>query len=499
MTPKTSSDVVVATAQGRLRGRMDRGVASFKGVPYAAPPFGRHRFGPPQPAKSWSGVREAQAYGAVAPQTPYPSPVSELLGDQGLVGEDCLNLNVWTPDPATSGLPVMVWIPGGAFARGSGALPVYDGARFAQDGVICVTINYRLGCDGFLWFSPGTPNRGLLDQVAALEWVQQNIAAFGGDPSRVTLFGESAGAFSIGALLAMPRARGLFRRAILQSGAAHHTISPETASMVLRNLAGALGVAGTPDAIAAVPIDRLLQTQTALAGELALKPDPSRWGETAANAMMFEPVVDGTVLPGRPIERIAAGAAAGIELMAGWTAEEFRFFLVPSGIIDRVTEPALRATTAALGLSPDGLSVYRAARPGASPGELLAAVLTDWFFKVPAIRLAEAQAGSGGVTYLYEFAWRSPLFDERLGACHAIELGFVFDNLAAATTMTGPQAPQTLADRMHRDWVAFAQGVDPGWPAYLESRRGIMRYDERGGTLVMDPAADARRVWDGIR
>jgi para-nitrobenzyl esterase len=197
------------------------GVAAFKGIPYAAPPFGPNRFQPPRPPESWDGVRDALEYGRVAPQAPYAPPFDQLLGDQGHPGEDCLNLNVWTPDPTGGGLPVMVWIHGGSFVRGSGALPTYDGTRFARDGVVCVTINYRLGADGFLYLGDGIANRGLLDQVAALEWVQENIRAFGGDPARVTIFGESAGAFSVATLLSMPRAEGLFQRAIAQSGAGH--------------------------------------------------------------------------------------------------------------------------------------------------------------------------------------------------------------------------------------------------------------------------------------
>ncbi|TMF61568.1 MAG: carboxylesterase family protein, partial [Chloroflexi bacterium] len=218
-----ASTVVVTTRHGRLRGQVRDGVAAFKGIPYAAPPFGPNRFQPPRPPESWDRVRDALEVGRIAPQAPYAPPFDALLGDQGTVGEDCLNLNVWTPDPSTRGLPVMVWIHGGSFVRGSGSLPIYDGSAFARDGIVCVTINYRLGADGFLFLGDGIANRGLLDQLAALTWVQENIEAFGGDTQRVTIFGESAGAFSVATLLSMPRAKGLFRRAIAQSGAAHHT------------------------------------------------------------------------------------------------------------------------------------------------------------------------------------------------------------------------------------------------------------------------------------
>src|SRR5260370_5105133 len=204
-----AGNVVVTTRQGRVRGQVIDGVAAFKGIPYDAPPFGPNRFQSPRRAQSWDGVRDAVEYGHIPPQPPYVPPFDQLLGDQGTPGEDCLNLNVWTPDPSIGGLPVMVWIHGGAFMRGSGALATYDGSHFARDGVVCVTINYRLGADGFLYLGDRIANRGLLDQVAALTRVQENIQAFGGGPGRVTIFGESAGALSGADLRLMPRPRSL--------------------------------------------------------------------------------------------------------------------------------------------------------------------------------------------------------------------------------------------------------------------------------------------------
>ncbi|HXO58989.1 MAG TPA: carboxylesterase family protein, partial [Candidatus Acidoferrum sp.] len=345
-------------------------------------------------------------------------------------------------------------------------------------------------------------NRGLLDQIAALEWVRENIEAFGGDPVKVTIFGESAGAFSVATLLSMPRAKGLFARAIAQSGAAQHTSSAATAQMIGRNLADKLGVAPAMTAIGAVPLERLVAAQAELAIELAIRPDPARWGEVAANGMMFEPVVDGEVVPARPIERIVAGAGAGVDLMLGTTSEEWRFFLVPGGAIDRVTDDRLAMTARVMGLDVEhALPVYRTSRPQASAGDLLGALITDWFFRIPAIRLAEAHASNGGSPYVYEFAWRSPLFDGRFGAAHAVEIGFVFDNLGrdGAMTLAGNAPPQVLADAMHRAWVAFATSGTPGWSPYDKDERSVMRFDGTGGTVVMDPAADERRLWDGIR
>ena len=497
-----AGSLIVTTQHGRLRGQVVAGVATFKGIPYAAPPFGPNRFQQPRPPEAWDGVRDALEYGKVPPQSPYSPPFDRLLGNQGVPGEDCLNLNVWTPDPSSRGLPVMLWIHGGAFARGSGAIPIYDGSRFARDGVVCVTINYRLGADGFLFLADGIANRGLLDQVAALTWVQQNIGAFGGDPDRVTIFGESAGAFSVASLISMPKARGLFKRAITQSGAGHHTSSVATAQLVLRNLADKLGIEPTMPAIAAVSLERLVEAQAQLALELALQPDPARWGEVAANGMPFEPVVDGEVLPARPIDAIAAGGSADLDLMVGTTAEEWRFFLVPSGVIDYITEDRLTATAVSMGLNPDqALPAYRASRPQASSGDLLAVLITDWFFRIPAIRLAEAHGKHGGTTYMYDFAWRSPLFDGRLGACHALEIGFVFDRLDREGTggLAGTKAPQALADVMHKAWVAFATSGTPGWSPYDVRERTAMRFDAGGGTVVKNPAADERMLWDGIR
>jgi para-nitrobenzyl esterase len=497
-----ASHPVVTTRQGKLRGEVRDGIAVFKGIPYAAPPFGANRFQPPQPPPTWDGVRDAIEYGLVPPQPPYAAPFDQLLGDQGRPGQDCLNLNVWTKDPGGRGLPVMVWIHGGAFMRGSGALPTYDGSRFARDGVVCVTINYRLGADGFLYLGEGIANRGLLDQIAALQWVQQNIQGFGGDPAKVTIFGESAGAFSVATLLSMPRAQGLFQRAIAQSGAAQHTSSQPTAQMIGRNLADKLGVAPTMASIGDVPLERLVAAQAELSVELAVRPDPARWGEVAANGMLFEPVVDGEVVPARPIERIVAGAGAGVDLMVGTTTEEWRFFLVPGGAIDRVTDDRLVTTARVMGLDVEAaLPVYRRSRPQATPGDLLGALITDWFFRIPAIRLAEAHRKNGGTPYLYEFAWRSPLFSGRFGAAHAVEIGFVFDNLGreGAMTLAGNEPPQALADVMHKAWVTFATSGTPGWSPYDAGERTVMRFDGGGGTVVLDPAADVRQLWDGIR
>ena len=250
----------VEVSGGPVRGSADAGIARFLGIPYAAAPFGPNRMRPPQPVEPWDGVRDATDYGPTSPKGDYPPQYRTLLPERDIPGTECLNLNVWTPADAvgTGRLPVLVWIHGGSFMNGSGANHEYDGTAFARDGVVCVTINYRLGAEGFLYVDgdagAGTANLGLQDQVAALRWVQDNIAAFGGDPARVTVAGESAGAMSVTTLLAMPSARGLFARAITQSGAAAHTLTPETGLLVSRVLAERLGVEATREAIAAVDL-----------------------------------------------------------------------------------------------------------------------------------------------------------------------------------------------------------------------------------------------------
>jgi para-nitrobenzyl esterase len=307
---------------------------------------------------------------------------------------------------------------------------------------------------------------------------------------------------SIGALLACPRAEGLFGRAIMQSGAGHHALRPPTAELVARELGRVLGVEPTREALGAVPLEQLTRAQVEVTQEAQVNPDPVRWGEVAANLMAFEPVVDGELLPAVPIERIAAGAAPGVEVMAGTTGEEHRLFLVPTGVADHVTDEALAFVAGAYGLdAARAVAVYRERAPEASPGELLADLMTDWFFRIPSVRVCEARVAGGGRAHAYEFAWRSPLFDGRLGSCHALELGFVFDTLGmpGSAWLAGDAPPQGLADEVHRAWVAFAQDGDPGWPAYDVERRATMRFDDGVSEVVHDPRPDERALWEGLR
>ncbi|AXG82088.1 carboxylesterase/lipase family protein [Streptomyces paludis] len=455
--------VVAVTEYGRVRGRTENGVAVFRGIPYAAA-----RFGP------------------TAPKTPYAPPLDRLLPDPEIPGDGCLNLNVWTPDPGGGGLPVMVWIHGGSLRHGSSAVETYDGAAFARDGVVLVSVNYRLGMEGFGMFPDAPANLGLRDQLAALGWVRRNVAAFGGDPDLVTVFGESAGAFCVAGLLASPYSEGLVRRAVLQSGVPS-AMTPARARRTTRRVAKRLGVAPTAAAFAAVDRGELLRAQRESAG-----------GHPMSGGAGFDLVVDGDVLPEDPARALVDGRAGGIDLLMGTTTDEYRLWFVPGGTIDRIGPLTLRLAPARFGVRRRTAAVYRAGRPGASHGEILGALATDLLLRVPLNRLADARRSAPAGTYFYEFGRPSPVLDLR--ACHALEIGFVFDTLRLPATeaLTGPGAPQPLADALHAAWVAFAATGDPGWPAW-DNSRPVMTYGGTGGApyVVHAPRDDERRAWAG--
>ncbi|QNN52157.1 carboxylesterase/lipase family protein [Nocardioides mesophilus] len=484
---------VVSTRHGRVSGTVEDGVARFLGIPYAAPPVGERRFRAPEPPAPWDGIRPATALGATPPAPGYRAPIDQILYQPTVPGEDWLSVNVWTPDTGGDGLPVMVWIYGGAFSNGNAAIPMYDGTPFARDGVVLVTFNYRLGVEGFAALPDAPANRGLLDQLAALEWVADNIAAFGGDPDRVTIFGESAGAMSVTSLMAMPRARGLFARTITQSGAAQAAAEPADAALVTEALAQVLGHEASAAALSGVDPDTLVAAQRQVSDALALKPDPARFGPSiVASSMAFIPVVDGDLLPEHPLRALEAGASQDVPLLTGTTTEEFRFFVVPVGLAAAMTEEGLAAFAAGRGIEPRVLEVYRANRPGASPGDLLAALVTDVYFRRPMLAMVAARGSAP--SWVYEFAWPSDRFD--LGAAHAVDIPFVFDALQAkgASGLVGDSAPQSLAEEMHASWVRFATTGDPGWRSYDE-RRTVRVFDAAGGREVEDPRGDERAVW----
>jgi para-nitrobenzyl esterase len=487
----------VRVAQGEISGVIDHGVPAFLGIPYAAPPFGALRMQPPAPPPSWDGIRDATSFGPTCPKGDYPPQYISLFPEVTIPGDDALNLNVWTPDPAAPGLPVLVWIHGGSFMNGSGSVAEYNGAAFARDGVVCVTINYRLGAEGFLFTGDGVANVGLLDQVAALQWVQRNIAAFGGDPHRVTVAGESAGAMSITTLLAMPRAAGLFQQAITESGAGAHTLSPEEGRRVAGYLADALGVGADRAAIAAVPADQVSQAAGKLTEEVQTLPDPQRWGRLALSLLPFCPTVDGDVLPAAPLTALAGGASRDVRLLTGTNLDESQLFLAASGVIDQIDDAALAGGAAAYGASPETVAAYRASRPGVGPGYVLAAIVTDWFFRVPAIRVAEAR---GENTWMYRFDYRSPALGGTLGSGHGVEIPFVFDTIEHPSTHAriGEDPPQAVADTVHGIWVRFVTDGDPGWPAYDTATRTTALLTEKQ-QVVSDPAGSERALWENSR
>jgi para-nitrobenzyl esterase len=499
--------IIADTTTGRLEGREKKGVLLFAGVPYAAPPVGPARFAPPQPHPGWTGVRDATSFGAVSIQG------GDLLGglfkgNEPDTSEDCLFLNVQTPALDDARRPVMVWIHGGSFTGGSGSTPWYNGARFVTRGdVVCVTLNYRLGALGYLHLAElgdgleRSGNNGLLDQIAALTWVRDNIERFGGNPDDVTLFGESAGAMSVATLLGTPEAAGLFHKAIPQSGAAHNVLSATAASETAERMLHALEVADVAG-LRAAPAQQVFEAQVKVAAEVTA--DRIRRRDADAG-LAFCPVLDGVTLPQPPLDAVRAGLSSGVPLLTGTNLDEWSLFdlMTRSGM----DESRLRSRVERLFADPtEVIATYRANRPEATPDDLWSAMMTDRVFRIPAIRLAEAQsAHQPERTFMYHFTWPTPAFDGRLGSCHALEIPFVFDNLdqPGVDLFMGDAAPQSLADAMHRSWLAFARHGDPGhealpeWAPYDDTRRATLRFDETN-EAIDDPAGDERRLWQTV-
>jgi para-nitrobenzyl esterase len=495
---------IADTRSGKVEGVERDGVLVFKGIPYAAPPAGGRRWLAPVREEPWDGVREAARFSAQCAQGAFAMNAM-FGGDEPEISEDGLYLNVWTPACDDAKRPVMVWIHGGAFVFGAGDTPWYDGTRFAREGdIVLVTINYRLGAFGFLHLADlfgdefeGSGNAGILDQVAALEWVRESIASFGGDPDRVTVFGESAGGGSVGTLLGLPAAKGLFHGAIPQSGASSWWATREQATSVAQEMIDKLGVAaGDVDALRNVSMQQLIDAATGVGSA------------TLSRGLAFQPVVDGTSLPRPPLDTIAAGNAAGVHLLTGTNRHEATLFnlLDPSltavevdGVVKRVQNWYAGGDAAAL------VDVYRKDRPGISGLDLWTDVGTDAVFRIPAIRLAEAQRAHAP-TWMYLFTWESPQFGGVLKSTHALEIPFMFDNLDhGAELFTGTaQDRQQLADAMHRAWVAFAQNGDPNhdgiptWPRYDLDRRATMRFDITS-EVVEDPMGAERAAWGDFR
>ncbi len=488
--------IVAQTTTGPVSGRTKEDILLFAGIPYAAPPTGNLRFKAPQPHPPWQQPRQAYKFGPAAPQVP-----SGGMTDSAPVrwDEDCLTLNVQTPACDDAARPVLVWIHGGGYRTGQSSIPWYNGARFAQHGdIVVVSINYRLGALGFADLShlgaeyQTSAVNGTLDQIAALTWVRDNIAAFGGDPGRVTIAGESAGGFSVATLLACGAAEGLFSQAIPQSGAAHHTLPAAAAATVTEALFEHLSV---DDAMGleALPAQSILDAQTAAIGQLEK-------GAGLANTLNttvapFYPAHGTELLPVPPIDAIRSGAGSGVRVLTGSNAHEttlWGYGKVDDAKLQRVAE-TLGAAAA--------LDVYRQTMPGAGAEELLIALTTDHMFRIPAVRLAEARAAHTADTWMYLFAWESRAMQGRLKATHALEIPFAFNNLdrAGVDAFTGPgPTPQHVADNMHSAWTQFIRSGDPGWPRYRPDNRVTMVFNDQSGPQT-DPDAATRQAWEGLR
>jgi para-nitrobenzyl esterase len=483
----------------------------FAGIPYARGPVGELRWRPPQPPEPWSGIRPATEFGAMAPQILAVAGAG-VPGDPTEQSEDCLSINVWTPAPDTARRPVMVWIHGGGFASGTGASILYRGDDLVRNGdVVVVTFNYRLGALGFLAHpvlaAPSAEgemfgNWGLLDQVAALRWVRDHIADFGGDPTNVTVFGESAGSMSISALLSSPPARGLFRRAVLQSGPPY-THSPARAASAAGDLVEELGLRQLDrELLASVPASDLVEATARLQAAL---PRP---GEVP---IPFLPVIDGAVLPQRPEEALAAGGAAGVDVLIGTNRDELAFFILGDPRLHDLDDAGLATwfQRAAPHVPANRIiDTYREARgkrgEATTPRDLLVAAGTDWVFRWPSLSLAASQARHGAEVFVYLFTWETPLFGGRLGACHALELPFVFGSVRrpaiAAFTGGGPAAEE-LSSHMQAAWLSFARHGDPAhegigsWPAWDPTDRATMIFGTDSG-VALRPRNEELAVWE---
>lgn len=491
---------------GRLVGLRRNGISEFRGIPFARPPLGALRWRMPEPADPWAAARDATRFGPACPQA--PTPFDTLLGGALRVqSEDCLSLNVCTPGPDGPQRPVMVWIHGGAFVIGAGSQSIYDGRHLAAHDVVVVSVNYRLGVFGFLdladasgGIAPGGGAEGLADQLLALEWVRRNIGAFGGDASNVTVFGESAGAMAIAALLASPRAQGLFHRAILQSGAAHVGHDRERAVRVARAVLDALALS-PQDAGRAVeiPAGALVKAQVAVLAAAHDSKDARKLGR-----LPFQPTIDGQVLALRPIDAIRQGSARGIALLTGTTRNEWKLFSAADPRLRLMSLASFETRLARIAgeATPALLKAYAEG----SAFERWNALMTDRIFAVPAARLLQAQ-GDVAPTFAYRFDWRSRLLGGIFGSCHALELGFVFgthgQGAPAAFFGRGPSA-QALAAAMMQCWTAFARAGDPStaitgpWPRYDDTLRATMIFGD--GAPRVASALERHRIdaWTAV-
>jgi para-nitrobenzyl esterase len=490
---------VVTLQSGKIRGvELAGGIARFLGVPYAAPPVGDNRFALPTPHEPWGGERDTTVIG---PTPPYnirnfeALDLTPVVGSGWVKGDDYLTLAIWAPDLAAKGLPVMVYMHGGGFVGGCNHVPVLDGEAFARSGVVYMSMNVRLGIEGFLPI-PGAPtNLGLRDMIAALHWIRDNAAAFGGDPSNITLFGESSGAMSIADLLASPLAKGLFKRAIIQSGHGSMVRPIPVARRLVKKLANLMKV--TPD-VAGFKSRTVEQCLAALGTvqlpttRIDLRDKAGR--EPAYGVSRFLPVYGDDVLPERPLAALAKGAGADVEVLIGTCREEMNLYFVAAGVKEKVGK--FLAWLILSRSEPRASRMLKAYGMGAKdkrPGEVMTDAMTDLVFRLPARVFAAAHQGR---THMYEFEWRSPAFKGEMGAAHAMDVPFVFNTIQACAGpkgLVGENPPQALADSVHKIWTDFGKDGTLPWPEYNAQTRQI--YWLAAGAPRTDPVMPAEAIW----
>jgi para-nitrobenzyl esterase len=501
------SGATVETTAGKIRGTLRNGIHAFKGVPYGASTAGANRFMAPQKPAKWTGVRDAFNYGRQSPQN---MRFNEVLAPQADPGEgfdeDCLVLNVWTPGPNDGRKrPVMLWIHGGGFAQESGSWPWIDGEALARRGdAVVITINHRLNIFGYLHLADlggekysASGNAGMLDLVAGLEWVRDNIAQFGGDPGNVMIFGESGGGAKTCTLLAMPAAKGLFHRAAIQSGSWLRGTPRAQANEVAETVLKELGIsASNLQELQRLPVQKLLALKTG-----ALGPLPPRRGTLRLG---FSPVVDGKILPSHPFDPVASPVSADIPLLVGCTQYEATLFYLADDAVFSLDEAAMRARIAEMidePMASRAIDVYKKANPSASPSDTFLLLASDRLARMDAIRLAERKHAQGKApVYMYLFTWNSPALGGKLRSPHTVEIPFVFDNTDIPAVMTKSPNAKALAAKTSEAWIAFARSGNPNhaglpnWPAYTPSQRATMRLDDTCA-VVNDPGSEARRLW----
>lgn len=461
----TEDRPLVQTAAGGVQGVWRGPSAAFLGIPFAQAPVGELRFAAPVPVEPWSGVLDASLPGP----TPQRRPFGEVttIPEPSFPGEATLNLNVFTPVPGQSDakLPVLVWIHGGGFFAGSPSSPWYDGVAYNRDGIVTVSLSYRLGFDGFGWIADAPTNRGVLDMIAGLEWVRDNIAAFGGDPDAVTISGQSAGGAAVLALLSSPRAQSLFSRVIAHSGA-DLALTLADAERIGREFADRAGVEPTRAGWSSLDEDAVLDLQAA---RMAPGTDRVPSASTSVKATLdsggvglpFLPLVGDDVLPLPVVDALAAGVGADKALLIGTVAHEFTMAYLPLAESWAGEEPVAALTEG--GLSPEAAAAYVAGQPELrSTAEFCGQVVTDVSFRAPTVACADARPER---TWVYDFRWPSPV----LGlAFHCLELPFSWDCLSAegVSASAGPNPPQELATEMHADWVRFISTGEASWPTW---------------------------------